>query len=807
MLNIKRTSIIRIVLYTLAIVCVLVPIGCASKNTNNSANVPAFSKADSQILTSAYADYDSLKQNSSPDTARQELVKKLNTENGVANAYLGADGTSIFFNYDDGFLGIVDTFDPNENTKPTTSSLPNDGPTGILDVNATKLNLSLNNAGVIKNVVYISNNGATGFQPPVSLTDGQVTQNAPTVIPESKKILILQPISPGEKAYTPIVSELPALFTANGWNDTDIDLKRNTDEITIVGGYPYSSYAGDGSGLLIVKPEDYYDLSQYGVVLFLGHAATGAEVGDPQQYYLEFANVTSQRFRVDTQLRTWAINKQIVVGFLARSVNADPTDDSTNIYRLFIRSDLLQEKMGKLPQSYVQLASCYGAGFSNTFLDGGAAEFMSWDSEVDSTAADNNEKNVVKRMLAGMSASEAYKDMSVIKSDKKFGADFLESMNPVSNYYLPAWVNLTVNLLPVETSSLKVDIWDLGKNRYITENKALKAGQTSMKINDFGGNYFPPGSCEFSIYALDSKGSTLRANYAYFALHAGANDLTISISNFEYALSGSQDPMASINFSRSGGIWLYIKLNGQYLVNGVWSGVLDFNAQPGDELEIMVVGNSGETFSPDVFSASLGPLWFTSWLTGEQVQLTDAMNFKQFFGYGDTVVFDKKFTIPGSKPSTTQTSTSTTTTTTSITSTTVTPTTEKPTTSSTTETPTTTFTITTTQTSTPLTQVNVWLTTTNDSNATHVSTLKTGAVTTLYIWAQGGNGQTGDFNLSGTLQNGTQMQLGTTKHATPGNVMYCGQWNGGFLNTVGSVTVNATSGGTAVGSTSINITN
>jgi hypothetical protein len=80
-------------------------------------------------------------------------------------------------------------------------------------------------------------------------------------------------------------------------------------------------------------------------------------------------------------------------------------------------------------------------------------------------------------------------------------------------------------------------------------------------------------------------------------------------------------------------------------------------------------------------------------------------------------------------------------------------------------------------------------------------------VNTLYIWAQGGNGQTGDFTLFWTLQNGTQMQLGSTKHATPGNIIYCGQWNGGFLNTVGSVTVNAISGGTTVGSTTINITN
>jgi len=98
------------------------------------------------------------------------------------------------------------------------------------------------------------------------------------------------------------------------------------------------------------------------------------------------------------------------------------------------------------------------------------------------------------------------------------------------------------------------------------------------------------------------------------------------------------------------------------------------------------------------------------------------------------------------------------------------------------------------------------LTTTNDSTATPVSTLKAGSVTVLYIWAKGGNGQTGDFTLSGNLQNGTQMQLGSTKHATSGDVIYCGQWNGGFLNTVGTVSVNASSAGATVGNITISIT-
>ena len=93
-----------------------------------------------------------------------------------------------------------------------------------------------------------------------------------------------------------------------------------------------------------------------------------------------------------------------------------------------------------------------------------------------------------------------------------------------------------------------------------------------------------------------------------------------------------------------------------------------------------------------------------------------------------------------------------------------------------------TFTIPTTQQTTPsLTQVNIWFTTTNDSTAMTVNTFAPGSVTMLYIWAQGGEGQTGDFTLAGTLQNGNPTQLGTTFHATPGNVISCGTWNGSFF--------------------------
>ncbi len=656
MLIARSASIIKVGLNLLAAISVIASIGCSSKSTT-TLNVRAFSAVDSQILKSANIDYESLKANSSPEAARQELVRILNTEKGVTRAYLGADGTSVFFKLEDGYLGIVDTYDPAETPQKTTTYLPNDDRSVEHDVNVTKLSFSSNDPRTVDNLVYVTNSRPDRYQPPVSLTDAQIANKAPTVVSASKRVLVLQPICPGEKAYTPVASDLPAFFKANGWKDDDIDLRLNTEEIN-EDSSP-SSYKSDGSGLLVVKPEDYFGLNKYGVILFFGHGATGAEVGDPQQYYLEFANITSQELKVNTQLRTWALNNQLAVGFLARSPNAKPDDFASDIYRLFIRSDLLAEKMGKLPQSYVQLASCHGSGFRDTFISNGATDFMSWDSRVDPGVADDNVKNMVKLMLAGKSASDSYNDTSVIKIDndrEHWGAEFVANMNSGSSYYLPAWINLKVPALPAGTSRLKVEIMDTAKNSYVTEDKAITPGQTSLEISEFGGNCFPPGPCSVSIKALDGKGSTLLSNTSEFDLHVGANNLTVGSSKYQYAISGSQNTQTGFSFSTQGVTALQITLNGQYLggANGNWTGVLEFDAQPGDVLGIRIAGTTGEYASPGIFSTSLSPLWLTSWAIGDQVKITDGGSFSQYFNGAETVVLDVKFTIPGKRPTTTQ---------------------------------------------------------------------------------------------------------------------------------------------------------
>ena len=74
-------------------------------------------------------------------------------------------------------------------------------------------------------------------------------------------------------------------------------------------------------------------------------------------------------------------------------------------------------------------------------------------------------------------------------------------------------------------------------------------------------------------------------------------------------------------------------------------------------------------------------------------------------------------------------------------------------------------------------------------------------MTELYIWAKAPEGMEGDFILQATLQDGTQDQVGPTFHASPnGQIIDCGSWEGGFLATRGTVTLEAFADDLLIGS-------
>jgi len=130
----------------------------------------------------------------------------------------------------------------------------------------------------------------------------------------SKKVLILAPIGPELGGVTTSPSKCVTYLESHGWSESDITVDENSSDT------PH--------GCFNVTPEDYFNLSDYGIILFFGHGDLDPvspylndvtqpdtlNVNDNTQVYLQFANVSMETFNTDAQLQQWRDHKQILVG-------------------------------------------------------------------------------------------------------------------------------------------------------------------------------------------------------------------------------------------------------------------------------------------------------------------------------------------------------------------------------------------------------------------------------------------------------------------------------------------------------------
>jgi hypothetical protein len=412
---------------------------------------------------------------------------------------------------------------------------------------------------------------------------------------------------------------------------------------------------------------------------------------------------------------------------------------------------------------------------------------------------------------------------------------------------------LTVTVIPEGTTRLKIDLMKVLPSSWVplfTRDLTITPGQTEVIIRDFGNTPFPSGQYELWTSGYVNKGwpnpltmwmepNSPPRTPMVVKLNTGQNTILANLSQPTYLLTGGPDPLAPISFKGGGPGFLFIDFKGIRLGRGIFEDWYWFTGKPGDSGEIQVLVSNPSKYE-DSETIILGPIWLHSWVDGTKIKITDGGDFSGTFAAGfNKAIYNQKFIIPEPKvpaPTTTSTSTnsSTTTSTTSTTSTS-TPTSTLTTSSTTTSTPTSTSTTTntptftsttssststtsstptsttTTSTSTkppvklPLTQVTIWLTTTNDSGASHIESIKAGTADRLYFWAQAPSNQEGDFILQATMQGGSNVQIGSSKHASAGQIVSFGYLAGDYLKTVGKVTVNALSGGIVVGTVVLNV--
>ena len=660
----KRASTVPIVILILmAISSSLLP-GCQSKN---SVKTPNFSIADGQVLTNAYNKYTALKATLSPEQARQQLIQQLSTENGVAKAELGQDGYSIFVTYADGNESLVDTYNDADYQATETGETPDDN---FPDIAATGVNGSAadsNNFYFLNTDFSLSNTGIS--VPSYSASTSAATPSK--VNATSKKVLILAPIGPEFGVVTASPSKCVTYLESHGWSASDITIDENDSSTP--------------PGCFNVTPEDYFNLSDYGIILFFGHGDLGpvspylndltvpdtVNVNDNTQVYLQFANVSMATFNTDAQLQQWRDQKQILVGEVFNT-------GGTTWYSLFIRGDLLQQKMGKLPNSYVQLATCFGAYFHNIFIDDGAGMFMGWDNVALSTFADDNQNTMVNLMLGdNLSAIDAYSDSSITKnvtlqeyvaagtapeslpgSGPLAGVHFVYYPSSQAAYYLPAWVEqVKVNNVPENASTVKVSLFN--SHSVLLKSNTVPGNSTAISVSGFDKFLFPAtDKITIQIDTYDKDNKVITTQKYPVTLNTGSNSIEMNIGGYTWYLSGGEEGInfeagSSIEMSQSSELDVYV--NG-VLINtvkvsdadpGLYPAPINIQANTGDTLRLVFHCDWNQPFSH--YTQWLGELWITRADDfSDVVQLTK----KQDFGSNDDglpkkeITFDESFVLP-----------------------------------------------------------------------------------------------------------------------------------------------------------------
>ncbi len=494
-------------------------IGCSGNNGTGSSgtssvkgNYPAdFSDTDSQILTSAYTDYDTIKANTDEDTARQQLISHLSAESGVAGAELGNDGYTIFINYKDGDEAAVDTYGCD--VPSTSSHIPDD----------TTSNIIFQDTGIFETGLHDSNLLNVDFTLPQTKIeasgnfDTASTSPPPNSTTKSTRVLILCPLTP--YYMTDAAVDIVADLKSYGWTNDNITVDMNTGE--------------KAPGNLVVTPDDYFNLSQYGIILFFGHGSM-RNGKDFSSLYLQFCNMTEAQYKSNVQYINWKKYGQLIID------NVHQTDDeNTTIYSFEIRGDLLKQKIGQLPGSYVQMATCYGSYFNKIFLENGAKVFLGWDNSIPGNVADGAVENMIKMMTVnGDSAYDAYEDNSVQKSLATIYLDIFPSPKTdptASSFYLPSWFNVTITGTPTNYPYVQVNLIKPGGEFGWSWQKINIPNQSEIEIKnvDIGQHFFPPGVLYVRVTPR-TKETADAAKQFNINLKPGENDILVN-----YAQGGS----------------------------------------------------------------------------------------------------------------------------------------------------------------------------------------------------------------------------------------------------------------------------
>lgn len=500
--------------------------GCLDESGNdddktvNYASYPVMSSDDFDVLEDSYEEYENLRATMSAEDARQQLIDDLNNTDGVEKAELGADLSTIFIKYSDGILTAVDTYELDEELPPIAGfkkeNLPATG--GLKTHSALEDNLP-----VIGKLVTIGASDKTTCQ--------------------NKKMLVLGPCYYDFPKQA--TDDTIQYFKDQGWTDDDITLK-------LVSKAPYES----DTDCFDISPSDYFNQEEYGIIMYIGHGDVKARKNfDEDNLYLQFCFLTNESFIDNPDLQEWMDDEKLIVydkSLIGKS------GSKYFVYSTLIRADLLRQKISsnKLQSSYCYFATCYGIYFKDIYLDNGAKIFCSWDNLVNGKIADENMKNLARQMLQeSKCVYDSYIDTSIVKSyspgnlkNPDRGAvpswarhpkvyskiSFFISPDPkvdetASNYYMPGWIDLTINNIPEDSSSLTAGIYD-GSDLLAEVDQTITPGIESYTI-EYIGEYIFTATEDLivKVEVFGSSGSSVASGESTANIKAGENIIQVEM--------------------------------------------------------------------------------------------------------------------------------------------------------------------------------------------------------------------------------------------------------------------------------------
>jgi len=478
----------RYLLCNLLVVGAILLYGCSSE--------VMLSEADKEILDTATEEYNTLRDTMSTNEARVELVAKLTTGcEGVESAVLGEDGYTIFIEFSDGDFAGIHTLEPSE---VAPQSFRDSSFFEHAEISETP------NAFVLNTLPQKS------MQPRRAMSE----EPEEKITPLTKKVLILCPLQSWEvsggfpKDYVDYLKEY-------GWKDDDIQVKAFGENIT---------------------PADYCNLGEYGIILYFGHGSWRTVDNDYVNFFIQGCVANDALFQNNPQYGKWREQKKLlIISFY----------NSKERYDIFLRRDLIKEIIGALPSTYVHFATCSGLRAASAFYDNGGKVFLSWDKAVGGQMADANQLNMLKLMLGDSNnVYEAYLNDAIVRSYDVPGAP--AEWNPIrfqiypdpslepnsNNFYLPAWINLTVTGIPEGTSSVRASVYDKDSNLLVEDDEEVLYGATQLQIEEVGDLMIAPTEeVRIEARAFDSSNQELDSGQVTTTLNAGANLLQVHLTS------------------------------------------------------------------------------------------------------------------------------------------------------------------------------------------------------------------------------------------------------------------------------------